>query len=101
MIQQNCMVPAIHTSSTHLPGLLKFITASLFVLMLGCRKDFLDTLPSSSVAVPSTLTDYQAILDNDAVMDGTPVLGELSADNFYLTDPFWQSLDAREHNAYI
>ncbi len=34
-------------------------------------------------------------------MNETPVLGELSADNFYLPYTFWQVLNAKEKNAYI
>ena len=71
------------------------------LLLGGCRKAFLDKLPSTALVVPSTLGDYQALLDNDAVMSGTPVLGELSSDNFYLVYPMWQGLDRRESNAYI
>lgn len=79
------------------------ISLSCFLLLLltGCKKEFIDTLPSTTLVVPSTLSDYQAILDNDAVMDGSPLLGELSADNFYLPFNIWQALDTREHNAYI
>ncbi len=77
------------------------LAAGGLLLWCGCRKTFLDKLPSTALVVPSTLSDYQALLDNDAVMSGTPVLGELSADNFYLVYTLWQGLDRRESNAYI
>lgn len=86
---------------------MRFSLLYLLVLLLmgvlwgGCRKQFLDKLPSTALVVPSTLLDYQALLDNDAVMSGTPVLGELSSDNFYLVYSMWQGLDRRESNAYI
>jgi len=67
----------------------------------GCRKAFLNKLPSTDLVVPSSLSDFQALLDNDNVMSGTPILGELSADNFYLPYASWQALDTREQNAYI
>ena len=76
----------------------------LFLLIFAtsaCKKAFLDKLPSSALVVPSTLTDYQNILNNSNVMAGTPVLGEVSADNLALPYTFWQTLDAREYNAYI
>ena len=68
----------------------------------GCgKKNFLDAKPASDLFVPATLDDFQAILDRDA-MNETPVLGELSADNYYLlTYPFWQGLVNKERNAYI
>ncbi len=34
-------------------------------------------------------------------MNETPVLGELSADNFYMPYPFWRNLIIKERNAYI
>jgi len=78
---------------------------SVVVLLLaglcGCKKSFLNTLPSTALVVPSSLSDYQQLLDNTAVMSGTPVLGEVSSDNFYLPSGSWQALDSREHNAYI
>lgn len=71
------------------------------ISMWGCKKAFLDKLPSTALVVPSTLSDYQQLLENTVVMSGTPVLGEVSADNFYLSYTFWQALDTREHNAYV
>jgi tetratricopeptide (TPR) repeat protein len=61
----------------------------------------LDEKYSSDLFVPSTLEDLQALLDNEAVMCETPVLGEISADNYYLNYTFWQPLNTQEKNAYI
>ena len=74
----------------------------LMACMAGCgKKDFLDAKPASNLFVPSTLDDFQAILDKDA-MNETPVLGELSSDNYYLLNySFWQSLTIKERNAYV
>ncbi|MHA4811926.1 RagB/SusD family nutrient uptake outer membrane protein [Flavitalea flava] len=83
----------------------RIICASLLVVIaffLSCnKKDFLDKKPSTTLVVPTTLEDFQGLLDNDIVMSGTPMLGELSADNFYIKDIYWQNLDSREYNAYI
>ena len=79
----------------------------LFILLgwgclAGCnKKDFLNEKPSSDVFVPSTLSDFQALLDDETVMAETPVLGEVSADNYYLNYTYWVPLDTKEHNAYI
>ena len=72
----------------------------LTTALTGCKKAFLDASPSSSLVVPSTLTAYQSLLNNNSVMEYTPVLGEVSADNFYLPYSFWQTLDTWEYNAY-
>lgn len=70
--------------------------------IISCnRTEFLETKPDSDLFIPTTLDDFQALLDNDAVMNETPVLGDLSADNFYMPVSYWQSLGAREKNAYI
>lgn len=69
----------------------------------GCnKKDFLDTNPDTDLFIPTTLDDCQALLDNETFMNEAPVLGELSADNFYMPADFWQSLsNTKEKNAYI
>lgn len=68
----------------------------------GChKKEFLEAKPDSDLFVPSTLEDCQALLDNETIMNETPVLGELSADNFYLLYPFWRNLNIKEKNAYV
>jgi len=85
----------------------KIIYSVLFAGCIGCllschKKDFLNEKPSSDLFVPSTLQDFQALLDNYTVMSETPVLGELSADNFYITSvDYWQTLSLKERNAYI
>ena len=56
------------------------------------KKDFLAAKPDRSLTVPATLHDYQALLDNDAFMNGstsiglTPQMGEMAADNYYIPD---------------
>jgi starch-binding outer membrane protein, SusD/RagB family len=76
----------------------------MFILCLGfisCnKKEFLNERPKSDLFVPTTLEDFQALLDNDFVMGLTPVLGELSADNYYILQSSWQSLTTKEKNAY-
>lgn len=72
-------------------------------MLFACHKkdEFLDQKPNTQLVLPNTLADFQAMLDNDLVMRETPVLGEVSADNFYLLFSFWQGLDIKEQNAYI
>jgi starch-binding outer membrane protein, SusD/RagB family len=77
-------------------------------VVIGClsiascnKKEFLDERPNSDVFVPTTLEDFQMLLDNDLHLGLTPVLGELSADNFYISFDFWNQLATKEKNAYI
>lgn len=76
---------------------------ALSVLLTYCnKKEYLDEKPDTSLLIPATLEDLRALLDNDAVMSETPVLGELSADNYYINNiNFYQSLRPKEKNAYV
>jgi hypothetical protein len=56
----------------------------------GCKKSsYLDAIPNQSTVIPQTLSDYQALLDNDNFMNGgtlaglTPSLGEAGSDDYY------------------
>lgn len=69
------------------------------VLMSSCTKDFLEKKTSAKLLVPEKLEDFQALLDNNSVMNLTPTLGMVSADDFYTTN--WKSLAVMESNAYL
>jgi starch-binding outer membrane protein, SusD/RagB family len=84
----------------------RLIGFAFWIMALGqlvsCQKSpFLNKKPNTDLIVPTTLADFQALLDNDLVIGLTPVLGDVSADNFYLTTSFWQELDVVEKNAYV
>ena len=71
-------------------------------LVGSCHKqDFLGKNPNSTLIVPSTLSDFQSLLDNDLVMNQVPALGEISADNYYMGDDLWQIAGTRVQNAYL
>ena len=71
------------------------------MLMVSCHKqDFLGKNPNSSLVVPSTLNDFQNLLDNDEIMGQTPALGEISADNYFMTNDLWNTVGTRVQNAY-
>lgn len=61
----------------------------LFAAFASCNKaDFLDTKPNQSLVIPSTISDYQALLDDDNTMNyafGVPYMGEEGCDNYYVT----------------
>jgi hypothetical protein len=65
------------------------------------KSSFLDKKPNTQLVVPNTLTDFQALLDNQYVMQETPELGEISADNYYMTYTVWRGLVVKEQNAYV
>ena len=71
---------------TKINWLSAFIVSAIASLsLLSCSK-YLDEKPDQKLAVPSTLKDFQAILDYySRVNQFSPGAGEASADNYYLT----------------
>ncbi|MFB2118726.1 RagB/SusD family nutrient uptake outer membrane protein [Parapedobacter sp. 2B3] len=62
----------------------------------------MDVRPDKALVVPSTIEDFQAILDNSNVMNtGSPAIGEISGDNIFLDLTRWQSTAAGLKNIYV
>lgn len=69
-------------------------------LLTGCH-DFLDEKPNKQQVVPSTLADLQALLDRPNIInDSDPAAGEVSADNYFLTEADWQGLTEPERRMH-
>ncbi|HWZ15447.1 MAG TPA: RagB/SusD family nutrient uptake outer membrane protein [Mucilaginibacter sp.] len=80
------------------------LLASLAIGLPSCKKDWLDAKPIQNLVIPSTLQDYQALLDNYNVFNYgvQPPWGETGADNYYLTYANWQSLfSIPDKNTYV
>lgn len=75
----------------------------LMCISLGSCTEFLDAKPDGKLVQPETLEALQELMDNAIILNrNTPSLGELSCDDFYLTQQQYSSLsldDLRE--AYI
>lgn len=81
-----------------------FVLIILLVLFASCKKDWLDAKSDKALVVPSTLTDYQALLDNtsDIFNQWYPDLGEIGADDYYVSYEDWLNLyTLKEVNAYV
>ncbi|MCW3118936.1 MAG: RagB/SusD family nutrient uptake outer membrane protein [Chitinophagaceae bacterium] len=65
-----------------------FYCLSILVL-IGCKDKFLDVKPSDSLVVPTTLKDFQAILDDEIYMTGYSGQGPFTALLFIGTDEFY------------
>lgn len=66
--------------------------ACLLLCCTACKK-FLDEKPNKGYAIPATLKDCQALLDDwNRVNAIDPVAGEISADNYYLTESSFAAL---------
>ncbi len=70
--------------------------------MLSCKKK-LDLKPDSGIVIPSTAKDLENILDNAPILNVTPVLPHVSADEYFIpTLADWQALfQPTSRNAYI
>ncbi|HEU0227043.1 MAG TPA: RagB/SusD family nutrient uptake outer membrane protein, partial [Arachidicoccus soli] len=72
-----------------------------FSLLQSCKK-FLAAKPDKSLALPETLNDLQLMLDNYSLLNGGyPAIGEVSSDNFYLTDASWGSTSQSDQHYYL
>lgn len=84
-----------------LTRLLAMLTLALFI---GCSKQhqWLDIKSNKRDAVPSTLEDYQALLDNASFMNQTfPAYPYISSDNLVVPYSSWLSRTATERNLYV
>ncbi len=71
-------------------------------LLASCKKDWLDAKPNKSLVVPTTVGDYQALLDNSEVMNQNyPSLYMVGDGDFYVTDTRYLGLTPPEMGAYI
>ncbi|GAA0881861.1 hypothetical protein GCM10009120_04570 [Sphingobacterium siyangense subsp. cladoniae] len=73
----------------------------MILFVSGCN-EYLSEKPDNSLAVPSTLKDLQALLDNNGALNVEPNTGEISSGDFYLTQTDWSSLSSEANRrAYI
>jgi len=83
--------------------ILPILLSALFMLA-GCKKDFLDPKPSTTIVAPGPLADLQALLENANVLNScTPALSLIASDDYIFLDyASWQSASTpTERNSYI
>lgn len=80
----------------------KVIILAIVSVFFSCKK-FLDEKPEQGLHVPSTIEDFQALLDNYIQMNGPSgnSLIELLSDNYYVTYTDWQNSNLQEKAGYI
>jgi hypothetical protein len=77
---------------------MKHITLFVLVLTLfsSCKK-FLDAKPNKALAIPASLQDMQAILDNEFNLNSQyPAMLEVAADDYYVTAHDFEAFYAEE-----
>lgn len=77
----------------------------LFILFQSCGKEWLEAKPDKSLEVPSSIPDFQALLDNTMQIfniNQTAGLAEISSGDFSITLTAWEKLfSEQERSAYI
>ncbi len=74
----------------------------IVLIMISSCSDFLDEIPDQKLAVPRSLTDLQGLMDDYLNLLPDPGMGEISADDYYLTDADWKGLANEGHRrAYV
>jgi SusD family. len=73
----------------------------LIILCSGClKKERLNEPPVSNFRTPTTLDDLQMLLEDNTVNNTSPEMGELSADNYYLSPLSALLATTIEYNTY-
>lgn len=80
-----------------------FLVYILSALSCSKQDDWLDIKSDKSDAVPSSIKDLEALLNNDLVMNSNyPSLGIINADHYLLSSAIWQAAGTNtERNAHI
>lgn len=71
------------------------------LVAISCQKGFLDKKSDKAIVVPTTYEDFQALLDNEAVMNVVPGLSVVCADEYYLTESLYNSLQTMEQKLHV
>jgi len=80
----------------------KLLALVLAILLISCKKDFLDKKPNQALLIPTTLADFQALLDNTGIMNTSPSLNLILADDILTTDAGWTGYRTPiERNTYL
>ena len=68
----------------------------------GCKKAYLDKKPATDILVPSTIAEFRRLLEYTDLINQTPGLPQLAADEYYVDFTTWQaSTSSTERNSYI
>jgi starch-binding outer membrane protein, SusD/RagB family len=80
-----------------------YLGLSLVVAISSCKKenDWLDVKQNLSEIVPTTIKDFQGVLDNEQVMNKVRTLALLGTDDYYVSYTDWLGRNPIEKNAYM
>jgi len=79
-----------------------FLLIILCLVFLSCQKEYLEKKSDKSLLIPTTLIDFQNLLDNLDIFNISPSLPVVASDDFYGTDARVNAyLGAYQKNSYI
>jgi len=78
------------------------MSASLIIcLFTACQSDYLEAKPDRALLVPTTLSDFQALLDNNIQINKSTSLPLTGTDDITLTEAGYNNASNTNKNAYI
>ena len=81
-------------------NIILYVFASM--ILFSCKKNWIEVRSNKNLDVPNTTADFQALMDNVGIMnDNHPQMGEVSADNYYISYTTWQTWASLFRNAYV
>ncbi|MBN8856715.1 MAG: hypothetical protein BGO55_23580 [Sphingobacteriales bacterium 50-39] len=83
-------------------GIVCIIHFLLFISSCKKQDDWLNVKSTNSLITPSTLEDYQALLDNTDLMNSNyAILGSIGTDNLYIPEENFGSINEYEVSCYL
>lgn len=73
----------------------------IYCLFFSSCKKYLDAKPDKTIAVPTTIQDFQAMLDNSNFNTEYPVAGDIASDDYFLKASDLSSFDEPEQLTYV
>jgi len=71
------------------------------ILLMGCKKSFLEEKPNRALLVPITIKDFEAILEHVTVMNTTVGLPNVASDDFFRSDANLASMTGLVVNTHL
>jgi tetratricopeptide (TPR) repeat protein len=68
--------------------------------LCSCQK-YLDAKPDKSLAVPTTLQDFRALMDFQGLTNNFPYAGSIASDDYFVGLSDWQAFEVNPRNTYI
>lgn len=83
----------------------KYCIICIACILFGCQKEkeWLDKKPNKALVVPTTISDFQTLLNKESLFNTTDnALGFLAVEDYVVTYPVWQArATTTERNSYI